>query len=136
MHHTWRRATAIFPSNASGTIVASGTPGNFVMHITKCYTGERQQFFGVNFFDEDQPRTGGHLVIPIDEDPYISLNNLNSGGSQIYRSTSCQSWDAELHHGWRSYARMRNMVGHVRFDCQFHDPETHVTGDLTFRSCQ
>ena len=125
----------LFPPEVTGTVTATGTTGNWTMHVDECESGERSQYFGIAFFDHTQHALGGHINLTQDETPLLSVNTPRQGGSDEITSPGCAVWDVDIRRTNSSYNDIWAMKGHARFDCQYHDPEARVTGDLQFRSC-
>ncbi len=125
----------LFPPEAAGTVTSTGGTGDWTMHVDECESGERTQYFGIAFFDHTQRALGGHINLREDETPLLSINTPRQGGSEEIRSPGCSVWDVDLRRTNSTYNNIWAMDGHARFDCQYHDPEARVTGDLQFRSC-
>ncbi len=136
LHSMWRKATFMFPDNASGTVTSSGAGGDWKMKVNACASGEHRQYWGVAFFDEDQPATGGRVVVPESGSPHLLVNKIDGPGSMQYDREQCSVWDVALEHSSVKINGFVGLKGHANFDCGGTDPVTRVVGEVTFRSCQ
>ena len=125
----------LFPPEVSGTVTSTGSTGDWTMHVDDCESGERAQFFGISFFDHSQPALGGHFNLGRDETPLLSVDTPQQGGSEQILASGCSVWDVDIRRTSSTYNNIWAMKGHARFDCQSHDPDVRITGDLQFRSC-
>lgn len=126
---------ARYPDDIAGTITASGDLGNWTMHPNVCHSGEPREYFGVEFFDETQPRLGGQIVLPPDGEPSVSLNSPAKGGSDTIHRGGCQLWDVDLNRTNTRYNAIWGLTGHAKFNCEFHDPESRIAADLNINNC-
>ncbi|AEU38730.1 hypothetical protein [Granulicella mallensis] len=120
---------------ATGTATLSRESKNWTMHVNTCQSGQRQQYFGVGFFDESQPQTGGRIALPEDGEPHVVLNVPGTDFAVRYNKSDCKVWDVDVQRTNSSYNDIWAMEGHARFDCETSAPESHTTGDLKFDSC-
>jgi hypothetical protein len=123
-------------SRVKGDVTLATSTKTWVMHVNACRSGERKQFFGVMFFDEKQPETGGRLALPEEGEPHISLNRPDADYAVEYRKSDCKVWDVDLQRSNSTYHGIWAVEGHARFDCSTSDETaSHATGDLKFSSC-
>jgi hypothetical protein len=121
---------------ATGTATLSRDSKNWTMHVNTCQSGQRQQYFGVAFFDETQPQTGGRVVQPEDGEPHVVMNVPGTDYGVRYSRSDCKVWDVDIQRTNSSYNDIWAIEGHARFDCEMGEPEvSHATGDLKFDSC-
>ena len=123
-----------FPDSITGIVTASGDVGNWTIHPNACFSGETKEYFGFEFYDESQPQSGGQLVVPPDTDSSVTLNS-SKGGTDTFHRDDCQVWDVDLHRTNTRYNAIWGLDGHAKFDCQFHDPDSRITADLTVHEC-
>ena len=120
---------------ATGTATLRRESKNWTMHVNTCQSGQREQYFGVSFFDEAQPETGGHIALPEDGEPHVMLNVPGTEFAVRYNKKNCSVWDVDLHHTGVWDNNIQVMEGHARFDCTTSEPDSHATGDIKFDSC-
>jgi len=126
----------ITKSRVKGNVTLSIPTKTWTMHVNACASGERKEFFGVMFFDEKQPQTGGRLALPEEGEPHISLNLPDADYAIEYRKSDCSVWDVSLDHTNSTYNGIWAVKGHARFDCTTtDDTPSHATGDVQFDSC-
>ena len=124
-----------FPDDGTGTVTSSGATGDWTMHVNACVSGQRQSYWGVAFFDDDQRNLGGHLALPESGPEHVVVNLSNGQDSLQFDQNQCTVWDVGLNHTNTSYNRIVGIAGHARFDCRNAEPAARVVGALQFRSC-
>jgi len=124
-------------SKAKGDATLSTGTKSWTMHVNACTSGERRQFFGVTFFDENQPQSGGRLILPVDREASLGMNRPDKNYSVVFKRSDCSLWDVTVDHTNSTYNGIWAVEGHARFDCTVPDTDTtlHATGDLQFDSC-
>ena len=120
---------------ATGTATLSRDSKTWIMHVNTCQSGQRQQYFGVGFFDETQPQTGGRIALPEDGEPHVVMNVPGTDFAVRYSKSDCKLWDVDVQRTNSTYNDIWALEGHARFDCTTSQPASHATGDIQFDSC-
>ncbi len=134
----WIILAALVCSAASCTNKLSGSvdaktkeAGSFSMTPTKCFSGEREGFFGVqledgsdNFLRAVKDPTKGYVVlvkVP-DSDKTLSVTK-----------TDCTKFDIRVETQSSTINDIRNVTGHIRVDCSEGDDT--LKAKVTFENC-
>jgi hypothetical protein len=117
-----------------GTISASGNSlGTWTVHPTTCQSGQRNQFRGVQFFEDGGDEHGVGYHAPVGDVAFISVNMEHTDKAHRFTARACSVLDGDIVKQSSSINRITNLRGHVKFDCT--DGGEHVSGDLTFENC-
>jgi hypothetical protein len=120
-------------NKVSGTISSTGGElGTWTMHPDRCQSGARNQFRGVQLF-EDGDLHGTAYLAPVGGEPAITVNIGTGGSARRFGASECRVLDGSVEPQNSTVNDVRSVEGHVRFDCTWHDE--HVTGDVTFGNC-
>lgn len=130
-------------TSVTGSVHSSGGDlGTWDMTIADCQSGERNGFFGADFYvaSSDDLRlryvhdeASGDVV-------KIAIPSSKDGKFMVFdRDAKCTVREGSVAKTnvktWTPKGDVRHVDGHVKFDCTNTEGKGHVTGDITFSHC-
>jgi hypothetical protein len=134
--------TACKDGQATGHLEAKGVLGDWTLESGKCYSGQRQQYYGAIAYGADDTGIAVKLVKDPIEGWTVVVNQAptcakqaEAGGckAKVVARNDCKTFDVAVSNTNTTINNIKEVEGHANLDCTTADYELH--GKLAFDSC-